>query len=264
MGLFFRGISGLLVLFALVLASSVTAWADCSSEPDPEIRAQCDAANQAKDQTSRDLSSQTPDPARNSPPAEAPAAPPTPIAPPTPVASPSAAPPTRPVDLEALLRDACGLRLRPTSGAPGERETIVVSAQRRTPIEQALPNAAPTAQLEALNVDACFSLMGNDYVLVAPPDKREGVFSVIGGDASALSRWLSGPEATSGRLRLAPDSDCAALLNQIRGLSSTAAVWVEQDHGPSRCERDMDGSAHLDPNKVDGYGGVIVLKLQRS
>ena len=120
---------------------------------------------------------------------------------------------------------------------------------------------APQAQLESIAGDSCFTPLGNDYVMVAPSN---GNPFVLGGDSSALSRWLSGPEAVNGRLRLPPESDCAALLDQVRSLGSTAAVWVEQDHGPSRCERDTDGSAHLDPNKVDGYGGVIVLKLQRS
>jgi hypothetical protein len=119
-------------------------------------------------------------------------------------------------------------------------------------------------QLESINIDACFTAMGSDYVLVSPPGNRDGVSTVIGGDASGLSRWLGGTEAVNGRVRLAPEADCAALLDQVRAMSNTAAVWVEQDRGPSRCERDIDGSVHLDPNKVDGYGGVIVLKVQRS
>jgi hypothetical protein len=184
-------------------------------------------------------------------------------APPAPP-QPAALPPLPAVDLEALIQQACGVRVR-SSGAPGQPETIIVSAQRRAPLEDALRGGGqPQAQLEAINMDACFKSMGNDYVLVSPPSNREGAAIVIGGDASSLGRWLGGTEAVNGRVRLAPEADCAALLDQVRALSSNAAVWVEQEKGPSRCERDMDGSVHLDPNKIDGYGGVMVLKIQRS
>lgn len=254
-----RSILVLAILVAFMLPSGARAQASCSDETDAVVRTQCEEAAKAKLERDKALVDHVPGQI-TAPPAIT--ALPTPTPPPY---TPPPVPPVPPVDLEALVRQACGLRLRPTSGAPGERETIVVSTQRRTPIEQAIQSgAAPSAQLEAMNLDACFSLLGNEYVLVAPPDKKDGIFQVIGGDASAFSRWLSGSEAVDGRLRLAPESDCAALLDQIRNLSNTAAVWVEQDHGPSRCERDSNGSARLDPNKVDGYGGVIVLKLQRS
>jgi hypothetical protein len=41
------------------------------------------------------------------------------------------------------------------------------------------------------------------------------------------------------------------------------AAWVEVDQGPSRCERDISGGVRTDANKFDGYGGVIVLKVER-
>lgn len=169
-------------------------------------------------------------------------------------------------DIDALVRTACGLWFRDTSGAPGAKGLIIVSAQRRSSIEEALRiGGAPATDVEAINVDACFSLMGADYVVVTPPDKRDLVVSVVGGDESSLSRWLSKSAVNNSRVRLAPSSECPALLEHIssRG-GSASAVWVELDAGPSRCERDSDGSAHVDPNKVGGYGGVIVLKVQRS
>ncbi|NPU13070.1 hypothetical protein HL666_20070 [Bradyrhizobium sp. 83002] len=172
--------------------------------------------------------------------------------------------PTPSVDLDVLTQQACGVRLR-TSGAPGERDTIIVSAQRRGALEEALRGGLQSqVQLETLDMDACFKAMGSDYVLVSPPGSGDGVSIVIGGEPSGLSRWLAGADAVNGRVRLAPEADCAALLDQIRPMSNTAAVWVEQERGLSRCERDVEGTVHLDPNKVDGYGGTIVLKVRRS
>jgi hypothetical protein len=253
----FRCIFHCLLPAVFIAAGCMQARADCASETDAEIRAQCERANQAKDSTIRDLGSQTPEPVRTTP-ANGP------VTSLPPLQTQPQPPPTTPaVDIEALVRQACGVRLRPT-GAPGERETIVVSAQRRPQIESALGSGgASPVQIESIAADVCFSPLGTDYVLVAPSANRDRI-SVVGGGDADLSRWLRAPEAVSGRLRLPPDSECGALLDQVRSLSNTAAVWVEQDHGPSRCERDIDGSPHLDPNKVDGYGGVIVLKLQRS
>jgi hypothetical protein len=176
-------------------------------------------------------------------------------------------PDTKPLvtDIDALLRAACGLRLQPDSGAPGAKDLIIVSAQRRASIEEALrANGAPAVDIEAPNVEACFSPLGGDYVVVVPPDKRDLIVSVVGGDGSALSEWLVRSAAGGTRVRLAPSAECRSLLEQVTSRAGPAsAVWVEQDKEPSRCERDSDGSANVDPNKIEGYGGVIVLKVQR-
>jgi hypothetical protein len=172
-----------------------------------------------------------------------------------------------PVDLSAAVRAACGLRLEPESGAPGAKDLIIVSVQRRTSIEAAArASGAPAPDIEAVNVDACFSAMGagTDYVLAAPADRRDQTVAVIGGDGSPLGEWLTRSALEGERVRLAPSSECTMLLGQIAArLGPASAVWVEQDNSTSRCERDSDGSATVNPNKIDGYSGVVVLKARR-
>src|SRR5438046_2084766 len=104
-----RGIFVLAVMIAPV-HSGAQAQTNCSGESDADVRAQCE-------QALRNRESIESDPNRKPPGQIVPV-----VIPPTPTPPP---PPPRTVDLDALVRDACGLRLRPTSGAPGERETIV-------------------------------------------------------------------------------------------------------------------------------------------
>jgi hypothetical protein len=181
--------------------------------------------------------------------------------------TPKSPEPENPVaaSLDTAIRTACGLRIQADSGAPGAKDLIVVSVQRRAAIDASLRASGATAvDIEALNVDACFSVMGTDHILVAPPGRRDAVVSVIGGDGTPLSQWLMQSATASKRARLAPSADCTLLLDQIGARAGAgSAVWVEQDMGASRCERDSDGSATVNPNKFDGYSGVIVLKVQK-
>jgi hypothetical protein len=148
-------------------------------------------------------------------------------------------------------------------GASGAKDLIIVAAAKRQPIDEVLRSPqAPAAEVEGINADACFSELGTDYVLVAPTD-RPDKFTVIGDDG-ALSAWLRSAAQSAGadRVRLAPKSECAELLDKIgnRGRS----VWVEDERGLSLCERDATGTPQVDPNKINGYSGVIVLKVGRS
>jgi hypothetical protein len=196
-------------------------------------------------------------------------APPGPTANDKPVSPPVApsSPEPKPValNLDAAIRAACAFRVPADSGAPGARDLIVVSAQRRAAIDASLSaGGAAAVDIEALNVDACFSALGTDHVLVAPPGRRDAVVSVIGGDGTPLSQWLMQYAAEGKRARLAPSTDCTLLLDQIAARAgSGSAVWVELDMGASRCERDSDGSATVNRTKMDGYSGVIVLKVQK-
>ena len=187
-----------------------------------------------------------------------------PVSPPV---APSSPEPDKPVavNLDAAIRAACAFRVPADSGAPGAKDLIVVSAQRRAAIDASLSaGGAAAVDIEAVNVDACFSALGTDHVLVAPPGRRDAVVSVIGGDGTPLSQWLTQYAGEGKRARLAPSTDCTLLLDQIGARSgSGSAVWVDLDMAVSRCERDSDGSATVNPNKMDGYSGVIVLKVRK-
>jgi hypothetical protein len=63
-------------------------------------------------------------------------------------------------------------------------------------------------------------------------------------------------------VKLAPGLECAAVLAALPR-EAPGAAWVEDGQGPSRCERNASGGVRVDPNKVNGYGGVIVLKIDR-
>jgi hypothetical protein len=166
-----------------------------------------------------------------------------------------------PPDFDAIARNACGVVVKPDAGRP----VIVVSANRRSSIDAALGSPLPAdveVDVEAIDVDACFSRMGrSDYVMMTPPG-RPDQYSVTGGNPkSELSKWLAKSAAQGGRVKLAPGTECADVLASLP--LEAAAAWVEVDQGPSRCERDAAGSIRIDSNKFDGYSGVIVLKVER-
>jgi len=165
-------------------------------------------------------------------------------------------------ELRERVRQACGLVLPPASRS-GTKDLIIVAAAKRQSIDDVLRSPqAPAADVEGIDVDACFSELGPDYVVVSPSDKPDK-FTVIGNEG-ALSSWLRSAAASAGvnRVRLAPKSDCAELLNKIGNRGR--AVWVEDERGLSLCELDASGTPQIDPNKVNGYSGVIVLKVGRS
>lgn len=164
------------------------------------------------------------------------------------------------VDIEARIREACGVKLSPTSGMPNAKDVIIVAADKRQPIDEALRSpGVSAADVAALNIGACFSRLGTtDYVLVAPSDRPDN-YPVVGGDGSALSRWLESNASREGTARLPPKEACDTLLSDIG--NQARAVWVEDEHGPSLCERDAGGGARVDPNKINGYSGAIVLQV---
>jgi hypothetical protein len=161
-----------------------------------------------------------------------------------------------------MVKSACGVVLKPGPASQDGRPVIVVSANKRGPIDSAL-GTPPAANVEAVDVNGCFARMGtSEYLVVTPPGKPDE-YLVTGGDRkSDLSKWLTSSAAQGGRVKLAPGSECADVLaNLPRG--APGAAWVEDGQGPSRCERDASGDVRVDPNKVNDYGGVIVLKIDR-
>jgi hypothetical protein len=164
-------------------------------------------------------------------------------------------------ELKAAVDRACGVLLPADSGAPDPRAMIIVAASKRSAIDSVL-GTPPAADVEAVNVNGCFAQMGkSEYVVVTPPGKPNA-FEVSGGDGrSDLSKWLAKSAAEGPRLKLAPGSECADILAKIGGRAR--AAWVEDRQGPSLCEWDPYGGARVDPNKFDGYGGAIVLKIDR-
>jgi hypothetical protein len=166
--------------------------------------------------------------------------------------------PPPPRDIGPLVRDACGVILPPQS--PNGKSVVVVAAAKRETIDHAtqLPHT-PSAEVESIHADACFQGLGDAYVVLSPSD-RPDMFSIVG-NGSPLGRWVVDAAGASGRVRLPPKSECEDLLNRIgdRG----RAVWVEDEGGVSLCELDRNGKPSADRGKINGYSGVIVLKVTR-
>jgi hypothetical protein len=180
----------------------------------------------------------------------------------TPVANAPPPPSGLGPDVEAMVERACGVVLKPDPTTPDARPVIVISADKRGPIDAAL-GTPPAADVEAVSVNGCFAKMGGSgYVVVTPPGDPEQ-YLVTGGDRkSDLSKWLTAPPAPGTRVRLAPRAECAEVLANLPS-GAPEAAWVEDGRGPSRCERSAAGGVRVDPNKVQDYGGTIVLKVDR-
>lgn len=203
-------------------------------------------------------------PTVDTPTVQRPAPPPVQQAAPPPVQQ-AAPPPVQPADIQRRVREACALMLPATSGAPGAKDIILVSSQRRAPIDQELllPGAKPM-DVEVVDADVCFEGLGADYALVSPKGRQGQVTATIPDGDTPLGRWLSRVAPRGTRVRLAPGSECSNLLDALRERpSAPSAAWVEDDEGLSRCERGPTGDAVVDSTKIDGYSGVIIVRIKR-
>lgn len=253
-----------LVLMFLVMVLTALGW-HCTRAQTPEAascegledeqRAQCQENKKALEE-SRSVRPEPPREATSTstgtPVIATPTVPPGPALPPAPARlSP---------DVEAMVASACGVVLKPDPAAPGARAVIVIAADKRGPIDSAL-GTPPAADIAAVSVNGCFAKMG-DYIVMTPPG-NPSQYLVTGGDRkSDLSKWLSAPPAQGTRVRLAPGTECANVLANLPS-GAPEAAWVEDGQGPSRCERSASGGVRVDPNKVQDYGGAIVLKVDR-
>jgi hypothetical protein len=232
---------------------------------DDELRPQCLENKRALEESRRirtEAATATPPPGTptaNPPPGTPVVNTPT-VTPTGPQQTPPASPPGLSTAVEAMVATACGVVLKPDPATPDARPVIVVSADKRGPIDSAL-GTPPAAEVAAVSLNGCFAKMG-EYVVVTPPGDPNQ-YLVTGGDRkSDLSKWLATPPAQGTRVRLAPGTECANVLASLpRG--APEAAWVEDGPGPSRCERSASGGVRVDPNKVKDYGGAIVLKVDR-
>lgn len=174
-------------------------------------------------------------------------------------------PPTSPpADVAGHAREVCGLVLPAGSGAPGTKDTILVASKQRGVIDQELrlPDAKP-ADVETIDADVCFAPLSGGYVLVSPPGRAGQVTAIIPDEDSQLGRWLVSAVSSANRVRLAPSSECNALLDALSARGDTSdAAWVEEGNGLSRCERSATGDVHVDSTKINGYSGVIIVKVK--
>lgn len=173
---------------------------------------------------------------------------------------------TRNADVQQRVREACGVVFPAPADISGAKDLILVSSQRRTSVEQELqlPGAKPM-DLEVVDADVCFDILTPGYALAVPPGTPGQITSVIPRLDSPLGRWLRAVAPRGTRVRLAPGAECNVVLDAVRERGAPSnAVWVEDDEGLSRCERDAAGNARVDPGKIDGYSGVIVLRIKRT
>jgi hypothetical protein len=164
----------------------------------------------------------------------------------------------------AKAREGCGLFLPASSGAPGEKGVVVISAKRRVPVDQELQlPGAPAVDVEATDADVCFEPISGGRLL-ARPNGRTGTPSVTFSEDDALDRWLLGMAGGGRRVGLIPSTDCGELLRELQGRGlATPSAWVQEGSGLSRCERDSSGRPHVDPTKTHGYDGVIIMQPRR-
>ena len=169
------------------------------------------------------------------------------------VVAPPVVPP--PANLRQRVDEACGVTVPAASGA---NDITLISSQWRARIDQELRlPGAERVDIESIDADVCFDELSPDYVQVSLSGMRRQ--AVTADDSTQLGRWLVNAAPHGVRIRLPSGSECGTLLDLLQD----RAIWVENGDNLSRCERDAFGGTHIDPTKIEGYSGVIVVKVTR-
>jgi len=160
-----------------------------------------------------------------------------------------------PANLRQRVDEACGVTVPAASGA---NDITLISSQRRARIDQELRlPGAERVDIESIDADVCFDEISPDYVQVSLSGMRQQ--AVTADDSTQLGRWLVSAAPHGVRIRLPSGSECGTLLDLLQD----RAIWVENGDNLSRCERDAFGGTRIDPTKIEGYSGVIVVKVTR-
>jgi hypothetical protein len=160
-----------------------------------------------------------------------------------------------PANLRQRVNEACGVTVPAASGA---NDITLISSQRRARIDQELRlPGAERVDIESIDADVCFDELSPDYVQVSLSGRRQQ--AVTADDSTPLGRWLIDAAPHGVRIRLAPGSECGILLDLLQD----RAVWVEDGGNLSLCEHDAFEGTRINPTKIEGYSGVIVVKVKR-